>query len=86
MASVCHGTRVPSSQGARDHGNKKIRVVYSHGAKVANGPSVKIANRVVLSPGAKTPRYLNLFDEEIEPLQSLVINLGSPLTLAYGST
>jgi len=86
MASDSHGTRVPSNQGARDHGSKKTRVVNSHGAKVANGPSVRIASRVILSPSAKTPNYLNLFDEEIEPFQSLVINLGSPLTLAYGST
>jgi hypothetical protein len=56
-----------SSQNAKDHGNQKKNVVHSHASKVANGPSIRIASRVALSPGARTPSYVNLFYQETEP-------------------
>jgi hypothetical protein len=56
MITCNHGTKIPSSQGAKDHGNQKTSVVDSHGAKVA------------LSPGARTPSYVNLFDQKTQPL------------------
>jgi hypothetical protein len=91
MASNSHGIRVHNSQGVRDPNSQETRVASTrvannHGIRATNGPSIRIASKIVLNPSARTTSYVNLFDPETELLQSLIINLGSPPTLASGST
>jgi hypothetical protein len=91
MASNSHGIRVHDSRGVRDSDSQEtrvasIRVVNNHGIRATNGPSIRIASKIVLGPSARTTSYVNLFDPETEPLQPPIINLGSPPTLASGST
>lgn len=52
----------------KNHGNQKTSVADSHGTKVANGPSIRNTSRVALCLGARTPSYVNLFDQETGPL------------------
>lgn len=91
MAPNSHGIRVYDSQGVRDPDSQEtrvasIRVANNHGIRATNGPSIRIASKIVLNPSARTTSYVDLFDLETELLQLLIINLGSPPTLASGST